>query len=189
MLLVHAGNRPDAADRTVPRFPEQRSAVVATQIAHVLRALAPRAVVGSASAGADLLVLAAAQQQGIPVHVVLPVGVAEFVRTSVADAGDRWVRLFHDVVATAHADSASTVVELLGNSGDWFVAANGQILDEALRLGEPGEPVVAFTVRPALGEMPPSVTDDFAARAAEAGCLVLTLDPLAATANLAVRSG
>lgn len=177
MLVVHAGNRPDAPDRPQPRFPAENEAAVRTQVERVLRALAPTAVVSAPAAGADLIVLDVAQSLGIAVHVLVPIPTAEFVRRSVADAGERWARRFDAVLAGARRPGSS-VVELGAVPGEgWLREANVALLSLAGERAAPEEAVVALTVRPSTPDGEPSVTDDFAARAAAAGWLVLTLDP------------
>jgi hypothetical protein len=177
VLLVHAGNRPDAPDRTTPRFPVANVTAVRAQLEKVLSSLAPTAVVSAAAAGADLLVLDAAQSLGIVVHVLVPISAAEFVRRSVSDAGERWTAQFEAVLAGA-TRPGSSVVELDGHAGDgWLRAANAALVALARERAAPGEPVVALTVRPAQAAGERSITDDFAERALVNGWLVLTLDP------------
>ena len=133
----------------------------------------------AAAAGADLLVLGAAQSLGIAVHVVVPIAEDEFLRRSVADAGPGWVERWERVLAGARADAASAVHQGdLAVDGAWYLEANGEVLAVARRLGEAaGEPVLALAVRPPGGEEPPSATDDFVAKALAAGLVVVDLDP------------
>jgi hypothetical protein len=162
----------------VPRFPPDQVEAVTRAVATILSTLWPSMVVTTPSAGADLVVLGEAQRLGIPVTVVLPVAEGTFVEQSVADVGGDWLERYHAVVARAHEDERSQVVELgLDASLDWFLIANIELLDLGSRLASPGEKVAALVVRPADGEDPPSVTDDLAACALAGGLLVLTLDP------------
>ncbi len=180
MILVHAGNRVDAPDRPSPRFPASQVADVSARVRLVLTSLAPAVVVSAPAAGADLIVLYAAQQLDIPVHIIVPIDVDSFVDASVADHGLDWVSRFHDVMTSASDNVADVVVQLnLDPASAWWFAANGELIDAADDRADPGETVVALTIRPMGGEEPPSVTDDFARRAHDAGLLVLTLDPLA----------
>jgi len=81
-------------------------------------------------------------------------------------------------VLEAATRPGSSVVELDGSAdGDWLQEANDALVDLARRRAKDGEPIVALTIRPVNGDEPRSVTDDFAERAADAGWLVLTLDP------------
>ena len=97
MIVVHAGNRPDQPGRETPRFPASQVAAVEHRVAALLDALRPEAVVSAPAAGADLIVLAAAQRRGIPVHIVLGIDLDAFIEQSVADAGETWVTRFRSV--------------------------------------------------------------------------------------------
>jgi hypothetical protein len=179
VLIVAAGNRPDEPARSVPRLPVEHIDALASELVALLATLRPAAVVSAGAAGADLLVLGAAQSLGIAVHVVVPIAEAEFLRRSVADAGSEWVERWERVLAAARADAASAVHQgdlAVGRS--WFLEANAQVLDVARRLAAAAdEPVLAVAVRPPGGEDPPSATDDFVAKARAAGLVVVELDP------------
>ena len=181
MLIVHAGNRIDARRRAVARFPADQVESVRARVRLLLTALQPERVLSNAAAGADLIVLAEAQQLGIPVDVVLPIDADEFVRQSVADNGDEWVTTFHHVLARAEAEPHS-VVRHGNQSGDddWYESANEHLLAQALHAAARTTPpthVVALTIRPLPTPGEESITDHFADLAARAGLLVLTLDP------------
>jgi hypothetical protein len=178
VLLVHAGNRIDAEDRPEPRFPRGQVGVVTTVVARLLRDLRPSAVVSAPANGADLIVLAEAQRLGIETHVVLPLPSESFLESSVAGSDRAWVELYRDVLAAAEAAPDSTVETLdLAAESDWYLVANGRILERARTVAGHDEAIVVLTVRPAEGETPPSATDDFARLATDAGLTVLTLDP------------
>lgn len=68
---------------------------------------------GSLAAGADILAAEALLELGARVHVLLPFDREEFVRTSVAPAGDRWVRRFERCLAEAHSVETVTAGEYL----------------------------------------------------------------------------
>ena len=179
VLLVHAGNRPDVPGRADSRFPVQDVAPVRACVHRLIDVLAPSGVVSAAAAGADLIVLEAALELGVPIHVVVPIERTEFVARSVADAGAVWVRRFDHVVHTA-ADAPNTLFEAHAEVSDgWERRANAVIIERAWHLAGADGRVLALTVRPLPGEDPPSVTDDLAGRAAALGWPVLTLDPRA----------
>jgi ABC-type sugar transport system substrate-binding protein len=174
VLVVHAGNRIDGPDRARARFPSDREPAVADRLGELLDVLAPEGVITSAAAGADLLIVEAAEKRQIPVHLVLPFPRARFCAVSVRDQGPRWVSAFEHAVE--RADRASTLVELdLEPDVDGLLAGNQALLDRASALARTGLLVVA--VRPAGGEVPPSVTDDFVRRAGDAGLFVIEIDP------------
>ncbi|HEX4982879.1 MAG TPA: hypothetical protein VFV63_14330 [Ilumatobacteraceae bacterium] len=178
MLLAHAGNRIDAEDRAEPRFPTTQVGIVTEVIARALGDLRPSSVVSAAANGADLIVLAEAQRRGIATHVVLPLPANAFLETSVAGADPSWVEMYCRVLDTAGTSPGSTVETLdLDAESEWYLIANGLILQRARAVARHDEAIVAMTVRPTEGETPPSATDDFARLAAEAGLTVLTIDP------------
>ena len=90
MLLVHAGNRLDLANRRGARFPSSQVPTVRTRVRQVLDTLRPSGVVSAAASGADLIVLEEAIIRSIAIHVVLPISREEFVNKSVADTGPDW---------------------------------------------------------------------------------------------------
>ncbi len=175
---MHAGNRPDQPDRPVERFPAHDIAPVRARIRQLIDVLSPDAVVSAPSAGADLIVLESALELGVPVHVVVPIDRDEFVRCSVADAGAIWARRFEHVLHRAGTDPRSTILQERGVAvAGWEGRANAAVIARARELAEDGRRTLGLTVRPLPPEDPPSVTDDFACRAAAEGWPVLTLDP------------
>jgi hypothetical protein len=177
VLLVHAGNRIDLANRPIARFTPTQVPKVRATVGRVLDALRPFAVVSAAAAGADLIVLQEVIERGIGAHVVLPIPVRDFVKQSVMDAGPEWVRSFEAVLDHVANDTRCSLVQ--GDESpddDWFLAGHDQLLDRAMDVAD-GDIVVALTVRPPEGENPPSATDDFAMRAERIGLLVLCIDP------------
>ena len=178
MLLVHAGNRPDIPGRADERFPVQDVAPLRACVHRLIDVLSPAGVVSAASAGADLIVLEAALDFTVPVHVVVPIERTEFVARSVADAGAVWVRRFDHVVHLATADAPEHALRGT-RRGERRVGAAGERGDHqrARHLAGTDGRVLALTVRPLPHEDPPSVTDDLAGRAAALGWPVLTLDP------------
>jgi hypothetical protein len=174
MIVVHAGNRIDGATRPTARFPVERIDIVADMASRLLRSLGPRLVVSAPAAGADLIVLAAAQDLGIDTEVVLPIDPEGFVAASVADNGVQWVRRFRTVLTKPNARTRQLHLD---PDTAWWFEANAALLAAAQERAADNEPVIALTVRPIGGEFPPSVTDDFAERAHAIGLLVLTIDP------------
>ena len=173
VLVVHAGNRIDGPDRARARFPPDREQAVADRLGELLDLLAPEGVVTSAAAGADLLMVEAAEKRQVPVHLVLPFPRARFRAVSVEDQGPRWVSAFEHAVEGA----PSSLVELDLEPGvEGLQAGNQALLDHASALARSGG-VLVVAVRPPGGEDPPSVTDDFVRRAVDAGRFVIEVDP------------
>jgi hypothetical protein len=175
VLLVQAGNRIDAADRTSPRLPAWRVPSLRAQVARVLLQRRPAALVTGGAAGSDLIVAGEAQRLDIPVHLVLARPVEEFRDESVADQGQAWVDEFDAVLA-----GAASVRVACAPGPDRFLTTNDALLRRARELAEAGgDDVVALAIRPTGGSQPPGVTDHFVARAHAEGIEVLDLDPLA----------
>jgi hypothetical protein len=174
VIVVHAGNRIDGPHRPTARFPAGNVDSVTKSTVRLLQSLQPRFVISAPAAGADLIVLAAAQQLGIAVELVLPIDADGFVAASVADNGPDWETRFHAVMRSPE----TRIRELhLDPETPWWFDANQALLAIAAERAAVKEPVIALTIRPVGGEFPPSVTDDFAARAHALGLVVLTIDP------------
>jgi hypothetical protein len=175
MILVHAGNRTDAADRDIaPRFPESHVPDVELRIGRLLESLRPTCVVTAAAAGADLIVLREACRREMHVHVVLPLEEAEFIERSIADRGEHWLEMYQSL-RTQIRDEDFLVTDLSDND-DWYLEGNDLILDAAQAI-RPAELVAALVVRPSNGDDPPSATDDFAQRAQDRGFPLIGIDP------------
>jgi tetratricopeptide (TPR) repeat protein len=86
------------------RFPAEAEAPVAAAIAAELERDPVGYAYGALAAGADILWAEALLEHGAELHVVLPVSLEEFVRASVAPAGQGWMDRFHRCL-----DAATTV--------------------------------------------------------------------------------
>jgi hypothetical protein len=145
MILALAGRRIDADGARPPRFPLGNAGVVRERLRALLRAEQPAALVSSAACGADLLALLEAGTLGIGRRVVLPFERHRFRGSSVTDRPGDWGSSFDLVVddVTARGD----LVVLEGPDGDEaYAAANGRILDEALRLAASPQDAAAVLV-------------------------------------------
>jgi hypothetical protein len=175
--MVHAGNRIDLANRRRQRFPSTQVPAVRSRVSRLLEAMQPSDVVSVAAAGADLIVLEEAIRREINAHVVLPIALAQFVDQSVIDAGPEWGVRFDAVLHHVSTHDGCTVMQGGGDPNvNWYLAAHDQLLSRAEEIAG-GQTIVALTIRPPEGEVPPSVTDEFASRAERMGMLVLTIDP------------
>jgi class 3 adenylate cyclase len=94
--------------RIGPRFPENDIAHVAALIADELEQLSPGFGYGALANGADILCAEELLRRGAELHVVLPFARDEFVRASVADAGQEWVGRFDACVAAAKSVTYAT---------------------------------------------------------------------------------
>jgi class 3 adenylate cyclase/tetratricopeptide (TPR) repeat protein len=101
-LVVFSGHMIDAPDRRVPRFPLEKEGEIKTLLERQLAAMNAGIGFSSAASGSDILFLEAMLSRGGVIHLVLPWPAEEFVKTSVAIAGDGgWVERFHKVLDQA----------------------------------------------------------------------------------------
>lgn len=132
MILVYTGRR------DVPAH-----GAVAEAVRELLVRLAPRLAVGSAAAGADLVVLREAVQMGLHVRVVLRGEPDEFARASVGDKGQEWVDLFTAVLAAQQV--TATVLDVPATDAG-YEAVNRLVIDTAADLAGDGEEIVVLAV-------------------------------------------
>ena len=101
-LVVFSGHMIDAPDRRTPRFPPQKEGEIKALLEKQLATMNAGIGFSSAASGSDILFLEAMLSRGGAIHLVLPWPAEEFVKTSVAIAGDgAWVERFHKVLDQA----------------------------------------------------------------------------------------
>ena len=101
-LVVFSGHMIDTPDRRTPRFPPSKEPEIRELLEKQLAAMGAGIGFASAASGSDILFLEAMLARGGTIHLVLPWPAEEFVKTSVAIAGDeRWVERFHQVLDRA----------------------------------------------------------------------------------------
>ena len=101
-LVVFSGHMMDAPDRRSPRVPPSKEAEIKDLLEKQLAAMNAGIGFASAASGSDILFLEAMLARGGTIHLVLPWPAEEFVKTSVAIAGDEtWVERFHKVLDRA----------------------------------------------------------------------------------------
>ena len=101
-LVVFSGHMIDAPDRRVPRFPLSKEGEIKALLERQLAAMNAGIGFSSAASGSDILFLEAMLSRGGVIHLVLPWPAEEFVKTSVAIAGDGgWEERFHKVLDQA----------------------------------------------------------------------------------------
>lgn len=132
MILVYTGRR------SVPLHGR-----VAEEVHDVLTRLRPRLAVGSAAAGADLVVIGHAVRLGLPVRVVLRGPPGDFARDSVDDMGQEWTALFEELLAD---DQVTATMLDVPASDEGYAAVNTEILETAAGLMDGGEEVVVLAV-------------------------------------------
>ena len=97
------------------RFSRNEEPTVAAGIAHVLDGMTIGAAYGSLAAGSDILFAEAFLRRDVPLNIVLPFNIDEFVVQSVSVAGEAWVSRFHACIATAKTVRYATEDAYLGD--------------------------------------------------------------------------
>jgi tetratricopeptide (TPR) repeat protein len=131
-VVAFAWHLIDAPGRDRPRFPPTLVPAVRKALVARIAALRAPVVFSSAACGADLLFVEAALARGAEVNVVLPFARDDFVRSSVAVAGDEWVSRFHDALERAARIIMATDEQHLGD--DVLYANAAQLLEGLSRL-------------------------------------------------------
>ena len=130
-VAAFSGHLIDAPGQARPRFPESAAEPVKASIADVLAHLDVRIGYASAACGADVLFHECLRQRGGESNVVLPFDRGDFLRTSVAFAGEPWLRRTERILA-----EGSTVEQATRGGYDGedhlFSYANRLILGKAM---------------------------------------------------------
>jgi len=114
-IVAFAGHMIDAPDRAVPRFPAALVPAVSAAMREHVAGLNTPIIYTSAACGADLVFIEVALEAGAEVNVVLPFDRDDFVRTSVAIAGDEWIERFDAALCGATRVVMATDERYLGD--------------------------------------------------------------------------
>lgn len=131
-IVVFTGHMIDAPDRAAPRLPEAIEDALAARLAQRLDALGAGFGYCSAACGADLLFIEAMLARGAEVHVTLPFDRSDFLATSVAFAGARWVERFERALARVASVSYGVKERYLGDESLYAYA--GRLMQGAALL-------------------------------------------------------
>ena len=101
IVVVFTGHVIDAPGRRTPRFPVHLGAVVKARIDAMIEDEKIGIGYCSPACGADILFIECMQKRDREVQIILPFKRDDFVKTSVAFAGNHWVRRFRKVMALA----------------------------------------------------------------------------------------
>ena len=123
-VIAFSGHMIDHPERASPRFPADVEARVAAALRETVAALGPSIGFAQAACGADILFLEAMQDAGMQTQIVLPFPAAEFVRSSVAFAGEHWIARFERALARATRVVLATEEGFLGDDVLFEHAAN-----------------------------------------------------------------
>jgi hypothetical protein len=135
-IAVLAGRRPDAPISAQARFPVNMATIVERRIRATLAAENIGVLVSSASAGADLLGIAAAYDLNIDTYVVLPADIERFRRTSVQDKGSVWLKQFDSCLENAKNAKSLVVVDTKTEGIELYRELNMTIIKKAKELAE-----------------------------------------------------
>jgi class 3 adenylate cyclase/tetratricopeptide (TPR) repeat protein len=108
------------------RFGPASEGRVAARIADVLATRDVGYGFGALASGSDILFAEALRARGAELHVVLPFEQEQFIATSVATAGDGWVRRFHECIAAASSITYGTL-DASRTDTDALFAYGGQL--------------------------------------------------------------
>jgi class 3 adenylate cyclase/tetratricopeptide (TPR) repeat protein len=123
-VIAFSGHMIDHPDRPSPRFPADIEAAVAAALRETVVSFGPSVGYAQAACGADILFLEAMHDAGMQTQVVLPFPAAEFVRSSVAFAGEQWIARFERALARASRVVLATDEGFLGDDVLFEHAAN-----------------------------------------------------------------
>ena len=97
------------------RFLSEDEAAIAALVAEAVARFPTGIAYGSLASGGDILWAEALLASGCELHVVLPFSLEEFISTSVADAGDRWIARFQRCLKSATSVTFATQDSYLGD--------------------------------------------------------------------------
>ncbi len=97
-MIIFTGHMIDHPDRPEPRFPDTIADDVSARIEEAIKTIHPAIGFTSASCGADILFIEAMERLGHKVVIYLPFDSDDFVKTSIAFAGEDWVNRFNRII-------------------------------------------------------------------------------------------
>ena len=141
-VFLFTGHMVDAPDRPAPRFPARKAIAAGERIAAALDACdagpADLAFTQGA-AGGDLLFVEACEARHVPVRLLLPLSLDEFLARSVrrSQDGAMWEQRFRGAIVRLETRplEAPEVLGPLPDGADVFVRGNEWLLDNATAFG------------------------------------------------------
>jgi hypothetical protein len=140
--ILFTGHMVDAPDRATPRFPASRVDAAARRIVAALDDLGAGPedlALTQGAAGGDLLFAEACLARGVPLRLLLPLALPEFIAASLLPVvdGAAWHARFRAVVDRLDEPprEAPAVLGPLAPAEDAFVRANLWLLETALAFG------------------------------------------------------
>jgi len=97
-IVTFAGHMIDHPEREFPRFPANIERKVKKEIDMKLEELNAKIGFCSLACGSDILFAESILKRGGEVNVFLPFNQKDFIETSLAFAGERWIKKFHELI-------------------------------------------------------------------------------------------
>ena len=142
-VLGFAGRRIDPLGSNRQAFPLEAVSLVSAKIETYLRQAAPAAIFGAAACGADILVLRAAGDLGIPRTIVLPFDRNRFRSISVLDRPGCWED-YDRILDCAGTEGGLEILQFQKPGPSAYRAVNTAILDRAQASGYPVRAIVVW---------------------------------------------
>lgn len=114
-VIAFTGHMLDHPDRVCPRFDMSMVSEVAEALRARITEFGQAIGFSQAACGADILFLEAMQAAGMQTVVILPFAESDYLKTSVAFAGDDWVERHHRVMKGATQVILATAERYLGD--------------------------------------------------------------------------
>ena len=97
-IVGFVGHMVDRKDRIIPRFPEAIELKVKNGILNAIKTLNAKIGYCSLACGSDILFAEAMAETNAQVTIYLPFNTQDFVETSVAFAGEHWIKRFDNLI-------------------------------------------------------------------------------------------
>jgi class 3 adenylate cyclase len=107
-VVAHFSGHRITPEGSIGRFLSVDEPVIAGRVREAVKQWPTGIAYGSLASGGDILWAEALVAEGCELHVVLPFVLEEFIATSVADGGDRWVTRFHRCLEAATSVTFAT---------------------------------------------------------------------------------
>ena len=183
-VILFTGHRIDAPDRQSPRFPpdkedQARAMILAAVSEQKEKAKGKLCGISGGASGGDIIFHEVCQELDIPTQMYLVLPKNEYIKTSVADGGPKWVERFKHLCEKKQPEVLSDSVEL----PRWLRAKKGYsiwqrsnlwMLHNALAISKDHLTLIALW-NGAVGDGPGG-TEDMVRRAQDRGATFIHLD-------------
>ncbi len=137
-VLLFSGHMIDAPDRNKPRFPPDKEAAAALQIAETLDKLeaGPKDLALTQGAcGGDILFAEACLQRGVGLILLQPFDEPLFIEKSVLPCGESWTNRYFKIKPHARIESAPDALGALPEDINPYESCNRWLLHSAMAYG------------------------------------------------------